>query len=299
MDYKDYYQILGVSRNATEDEIKRAYRKLAKTYHPDHNPNNKNAEERFKEVNEAYQVLSDPQKRALYDRMGNDYRNWQQSGRGGNYNWENWRTGGSATPQDLSDLFGGSFSEFFNQIFGGMRDSPRGASPFDFEGYTAVPQIYEQPLTLTLAEAYHGTTRTLSIENRQKEVRIPAGVRTGNKIRVPGALGDKGELYLVIEVLPDARFERKHNDLHTQVNVDLYTAVLGGEVTVPTLSGSIVLTVPAGTQPGQVFRIAGKGMPNPKNPQQRGDLMVKVQVTLPRSLSAEQRALFERLAKTR
>lgn len=296
MEYKDYYQILGINRNATEDEIKRAYRNLAKTYHPDHNPGNKQAEERFKEVNEAYQVLSDPQKRAHYDRIGSDYQNWRQSGRGGNYNWDNWRTGGGAPPQDLNDLFGGSFSEFFNQIFGGMRGSPRSGSPF--EGYAATPQTYEQPLTLTLAEAYNGATRTLSIENQRKEVRIPAGVRTGNKIRVPGVLGDKGELYLVIEVLPDPRFERKHNDLHTQVSVDLYTAVLGGEVTVPTLSGSIVLTVPPGTQPGQTFRITGKGMPSPKNSQQRGDLMVKVQVTLPRNLNTEQRMLFERLAQT-
>ncbi|GAB4494986.1 MAG: DnaJ C-terminal domain-containing protein [Anaerolineales bacterium] len=296
MEYKDYYQILGVNRSATEDEIKRAYRRLAKTYHPDHNPGDKRAEERFKEVNEAYQVLSDPQKRAHYDRVGSDYQNWRQTGRGDNYNWDNWTTGGGATPQDFNDLFGGSFSEFFNQIFGGMRGNPRSGSPF--EGYTAAPQVYEQPLTLTLAEAYNGTTRTLSIENQRKEVRIPAGVRSGNKIRVPGALGDKGELYLVIEVLPDPRFERKHNDLHTHVHVDLYTAVLGGEVTVPTLTGSIVLTIPPGTQPGQTFRIGGKGMPSPKNPQQRGDLLVQVEVTLPRSLNAKQRTLFEELAKT-
>jgi curved DNA-binding protein len=305
MEYKDYYKILGVSKTASEEEIKKAYRKLAMKFHPDRNPGDKSAEEKFKEINEAYEVLGDPQKRARYDQLGESYRQWQQmGGQPGSFNWEQWFTGapgGARTVQvDMEDLFGGmgGFSDFFSAIFGGMggetvRRTTTGRR-------TRQPQAFEYPVQITLEEAYRGTTRQIQVDNRRIEGKIPPGAQTGTKVRLPGggpigADGQKSDLYLVIEVLPDPRFERKGNDLYTEVPVDLYTAVLGGQVRVATLSGEVMLTIPPGTQPGQKIRLAGRGMPVLRNPQTFGDLYVTVKVQLPRQLTEEQRRLFEQL----
>lgn len=310
MEYKDYYKILGVDRKATQAEIKRVYRKLALQYHPDRNPGNKQSEEKFKEINEAYQVLSDKEKRQRYDELGESYHTYQQRGGApGNFNWEDWFTrspGGSArssggargTPGDPNDLFGGGFSDFFSQIFGGIPNSGAGRR-------TAWPQAerpsYEQEIEISLAEAYHGATRRIEIEDRRLEVKIPAGARTGTKVRIADAIsasggGRSGDLFLVIRVLDDPNYERQGNDLYTDVNLDLYTSVLGGEATVQTLTGNVVLTIPPGTQPGQTFRLAGRGMPLIKNPQAHGDLLVRAKVKLPRNLSPRQRELFKQLA---
>ena len=307
MEYKDYYKILGVDRKATPAEIKRVYRKLALQYHPDRNPGNKQAEEKFKEINEAYQVLSDKEKRQRYDQLGVSYQTYQQRGGApGTFNWEEWFTpsaGGARTGAgNLNDLFGGGFSDFFSQIFGGMpntaargRRSPWGTSE------PAERPVYEQPVEIDLREAYFGATRRIELENRRLEVKIPAGARTGTKIRMADALtsgapGQSGDLYLVIQVLDDPNFERKGNDLYTEAPIDLFTAVLGGEATVQTLSGNVVLTIPAGTQPGQTFRLAGRGMPLIKNPSAHGDLLVRAKVKIPRNLSGKQRELFKQLA---
>jgi curved DNA-binding protein len=307
MEYKDYYKILGVDRKANEDQIKRAYRKLALQYHPDRNPGNKQAEDKFKEINEAYQVLSDTQKRSRYDQLGESYTHWQQRGApSGGFNWEDWmaNSGGGGTRVeygDLNDLFGGGgFSEFFRRIFGGMPDvetAPNrrvGQRPF------ARPS-FEQEVNISLEEAFHGASRQLETDGRRIEVKTPPGARTGTKVRVANALpggddGQRGDLYLVVNVQNDPRFERKGDDLHTDVSIDLYTAVLGGEVTVPTLTGNIVLTVPPGTQPGQMFRLAGRGMPHLRNPQQYGDMIAHIKVRIPKNLSQRQRQLFEELA---
>lgn len=311
MEYKDYYKVLGVSRSASEDEIKRAYRKLALQYHPDRNPGNKQAEERFKEINEAYQVLSDPQKRARYDQLGESYTRWQQRGAPGGFNWEDWFStspGGGNTRVhvgDLSDLFGGmgnmgglgDFSEFFRRIFGGMGEV--GSTPRSGGG-PAAPG-YQQELTISLQEAYSGTTRRIDVDGRRLEVKIPAGARTGTKVRVPEAVqppnGRKADLYLVIKVADDPRFRREGNDLYTDVSIDLYSAVLGGEVQVPTPAGNVLLTIPAGVQPGQKIRLAGRGMPQIKNPDRKGDLYVVLKVKLPRNLTPEQRSMFQKLAQ--
>lgn len=310
MEYKDYYKILGVDRSASDEDIKRAYRKLAKKYHPDHNPNNKVAEEKFKEINEAYQVLSDPEKRARYDQLGESYRHWQQRGApAGGFNWEDWFTtapgrGRQTTVdiEDLEDILGGGFSEFFRRIFGGMPETDiRGRRT---QTYTARPSraTYQQDVTISLYEAYRGTTRRMDINGRQIEVKIPPGARTGTKVRVSGVIptpdGKNEDLYLVITVAEDPRFERKGDDLYTSVNVPLYTAVLGGEVTVPTLAGNVVLTIPAGTQPEQVFRLSGRGMPRIKDPTSYGDLLVRAKVQIPRQLTKRQRELFEQLAQS-
>ena len=297
MDYKDYYKILGVDRKASEDEIRRAYRDLAKQHHPDRNPNNNQAEERFKEINEAYQVLSDPEKRKVYDRLGSDYSNWQRRGAPGDFNWGDYGGGFpggrvNINMEDLEDILGGGggiggFSDFFRTIFG--RDVDTAAR--------ARPQGYQQPLDISMEEAYRGTTRLLQNDGNQKQVRIPAGVRTGSKVRVAGAGPNGVDLYLVVNVADDNRFERRGNDLHTTATVNVFTAILGGEAEVETLDGKIKLNIPAGTQPEQVFRLAGRGMPQLKNPNQKGDLYVRLKVQIPKYLSAKQRELLDEASR--
>jgi curved DNA-binding protein len=310
MEYKDYYKILGVDKKASEDEIKRAYRKLALKFHPDRNPDDKQAEEKFKEINEAYQVLSDPTKRSRYDQLGDSYINFRQHGGApGGFNWEDWFAQEPASSGnvrvdfgdlgDLNEILGGGFSEFFTRIFGGAgAGSAAGRS-----GRQARAQrpTYQYETEITLEEAFQGAMRRIEVNGKRLDVKIPVGARTGTKVRVADVLSDpsgqKGDLYLVIKVLDDKRYERKGDDLYMDVNVDLYTAVLGGEVTVQTLSGNVVLTIPPGTQPGQTFRLAGRGLPHLKKPEEHGALYAQVKVNLPRKLSEQQRELFEKLAK--
>lgn len=311
MEYKDYYKTLGVERKATQDDIKKAFRKLAMKYHPDQNKDNKQAEEKFKEINEAYEVLSDPKKRERYDQLGTSYTQWQQGGGNpGNFNWNQWYTGqggqgAQVNPEEFGDLFGG-FSDFFRVIFGGMpvsgryqsRQAPRPAGPQP--GRTAAN--IEQKVQITLDEAYNGTQRILQIDERRIEVKIPAGARKGTKVRVAGtgpanAYGQKSDVFLVIDILPHPRFSISGSDLTTEVKIDLFTAVLGGTVTVHTLSGDVSLTIPPGTQPDQKFRLSGRGMPILKSAGSYGNLYVQAKVELPRKLTDEQRRLFETLRK--
>jgi len=299
MDYKDYYKILGVDRKASEDDIRKAYRDLAKKHHPDRNPNDKQAEERFKDINEAYQVLSDSQKRSVYDRVGSDYSNWQQRGAPGNFNWEDYigrypgGTGGTrqVNYEDLEEMFGGAggggFSDFFRTIFG-FREEQANRSR---------PQMVQQQLEISMEEAYRGATRILQNNGKQKQVRIPAGVKTGSKGRVAGAGPNGTDLYLIISVTEDNRFERQGNDLHTTATVSVFTAILGGEAEVETMDGKIKLNVPAGTQPEQVFRLAGRGMPQVKNANEKGDLYVRLKVQIPKYLSAKQRELLDEASR--
>jgi curved DNA-binding protein len=297
MDYKDYYETLGVSRSASADEIRAAYRKLALKYHPDRNPGNKQAEDKFKEMNEAYQVLSDPQKRARYDQLGSAYSNYQRSGgRPDGFDWGQWYTtgAGSAGGQQVNfdDLFGGAggggFSDFFSAIFGGMG----GMSGADIR--TRRAPTYEQPVSISLQEAYQGATRLFESGGRRIQVKIPAGAKTGTKVRLAGGAPDGSDLYLKVAVQDDPRFERDGADLYAPVHVDVFTAILGGEVEVPTMSGRVKLTIPAGTQPEQKIRIAGRGMPQLKNPQVKGDLFVQVKVRVPKNLGEEQKSLLQK-----
>jgi curved DNA-binding protein len=286
MEYKDYYKILGVDRKAGEDDIRKAYRKLAKQYHPDYNPENKQAEERFKEINEAYEVLGDSKKRSHYDRLGSDYSQWQRRGAPGDFNWDQY--GRRVDFDDLNDLFGGGgFSDFFRTVFGGGGMGQARSQP----------QGYQQELEITLEEAYKGTTRVLQADGKQKQVRIPAGVRTGSKVRVAGAAPKGLDLYLIVDVQEDRRFERQGNDLHTTATVSIFTAILGGDADVETLEGKVKLNIPAGTQPEQLFRLAGRGMPHVKNPGEKGDLYVRLKVQVPKYLSQKQRELLEEASK--
>jgi curved DNA-binding protein len=316
MEYKDYYKVLGVDRKADEKAIRKAYRQLARQHHPDVNPGDKRAEERFKEINEAYEVLSDPAKREKYDQLGRDWQRYQQTGgdpRG--FDWGQW-TGGAGSPGggrrvhveygDLGDLFGGqgAFSDFFSTIFGGVGREPR-RDPFS-AGRQQRPrrgQDLVQPVEITLEEAFSGTQRLLQVDGRRLEVQIPPGVKTGSKVRVRGeggrssGGGARGDIFLEVTVQPHQTFERRGDDLHCEVPMDLYDAVLGGEIPVPWLGGRpLMLHIPPGSQGGRTFRLQGKGMPNLRRPKQRGHLYAKVRVVVPTNLSPREKELFEELA---
>jgi curved DNA-binding protein len=306
MEYKDYYQILGVPRAATQDDVKKAYRKLARQYHPDKNPGDKQAEAKFKEINEANEVLSDPQKRQKYDALGSQWQQYQRTGgRPGGFDWNQWTTQTQTYDvNDLNDLFGdGGFSDFFTRIFGGAGSGrPGGGS---VHRAPARGRDYEQPIEIPLRDVLTGTTLTLQKDGQKLEVKVPAGVKTGSKIRMAGQGetgrqgGGAGDLYLTITVQPDPHFERDGDNLKTEAPVDLYTLILGGEAMVKTLSGQVSMKVPPETQPGRVIRLRGQGMPQLHDPQQRGDLYVKVQAKLPQHVSNEEKKLFEQLAKLR
>jgi curved DNA-binding protein len=313
MEYKDYYKILGVSKSASEKEIKAAYRRLARKHHPDVNPGNKEAEARFKEVNEAYEVVGDKEKRKRYDELG---ANWNAFGRsaGGPGAGAGWPGGGVRI--DFEDLGGSGFSDFFKTFFGGAAGfgggSPfGGASPFGggagFGGEDAQrgASDAEGEVELTLSEVLHGTTREVAMEGskRRVEVKIPPGVRDGSRVRVAGeggrsAGGRRGDLYLRVRIAPDPTFERRGDDLATAVRVPLTAAVLGGEAQVTTLEGPVGIKVPAGTPAGQVFRLRGHGLPRLGEKGARGDLLATLAVELPRSLTPRQKELFEELQRS-
>jgi curved DNA-binding protein len=313
MDYKDYYNTLGVSKNASDKEIKSAYRKLARKYHPDVNQDEKGAEERFKEINEAYEVLSDSGKRAKYDQLGVNYHRWQQAGgSANNFDWAQWMdsrgTGRRPNVQyadDLGDLFGGgggSFSDFFTAIFGDVSGGSGTGRRRGFEqGSAAASGVnLEHELEISLTEAFSGTNRVIKKDGRRLKVKIPAGAKTGTRVRMRGEGnrtygGQTGDLFLKVKVSPDPRFERDGDNLYTDVNIDLYTAVLGGEARVPTLAGDLKLKIPAGAQNGQKMRLRGRGMPRLKKPDESGDLYVRLQVSLPKQLSEKEQQLFEEL----
>jgi curved DNA-binding protein len=317
MEYKDYYKILGVDRNASERDIKRAYRRLARQLHPDVNPDNKQAEEKFKDVNEAYEVLGDPEKRHKYNQLGANWQQWQRMGRDPNqFDWSQWFAGAPGGTRvewsgDLSDLFGGGrgvFSDFFRTIFGGMSgqgNAPTAGSTFRHATgqRTLRGQDMDTTTEITLKEAFHGTTRVLKRDGRRIRVKIPPGARTGTRVRVAGQGspgfegGTPGDLYLNITVKPHPTLKREKDNLRCDVDVDLYTAVLGGYVQISTLNGDVSLKIPAGTSSGITFRLRGKGMPNPRNPEQRGDLLATVQIHVPKKLGPREQELFEELAR--
>ncbi|NNJ12938.1 J domain-containing protein [Chloroflexales bacterium ZM16-3] len=282
---KDYYQILGVSRSASDQEIKQAYRKLARKYHPDINPGDKQAEARFKEINEAYETLSDKEKREKYDRFGSDWKRYEQAGPGADYG-------------------GGDVSDIFESFFGGGRGG-RGGGGFNIK---MDGQDVEQPVDISLEEAFHGTQRSIQFSNpngtpRTITVKIPAGSDTGGRVRVSGEGapgmngGARGDLIMAVRVLPNARFERKGSDLHTTIDAPMYTLLLGGQVQVPTLTGkTITLTIPQGTQNGRTFRLSGQGMPV-LHTDRRGDLYARMNVVLPTKLGDRERELLDELRR--
>jgi len=294
MAFVDYYQTLGVNKNATADEIKKAYRKLARKFHPDVNPNDTEAHKKFQQINEANEVLSDPEKRKKYDAYG---ENWQhaeayenarrQQSQSQSQNWQEYTYSGG---QDESD-----FSDFFESLFGKKGRSRREVK---FRG-----QDYNAELHLSLREAYHTHKQTLTVNGKNVRITIPAGIENAQVIKLKGYGGagvnggPNGDLYITFVIADDAKFKRVGNDLYTTEEIDLYTAVLGGEVTIETLSGKVKLKINAGTQNGSKIRLKGKGFPVYKKEGEVGDLYITYQVKLPTHLTDEQRKLFEQLSK--
>ena len=316
----DYYSVLGVPRNASEKDIRQAFRKLARTYHPDVNPGNKGAEEKFKQINEANEVLSDPDKRKKYDKYGENWKHAdrieaaQAQGEGGRPGPFTWRRVYHSGPEgfDVEGLGGdGEESDPLETIFGSMfggRGRRRGAGvDFATEGARTSRDI-EQPVEITLEEAYAGTTRLIMLQDRsgrsrRLEVKIPKGVDTGSKVRVQGEgaqgpRGARGDLYLVVNVSPHPIFERKGSDLYTDVAVPVEDAALGGEVEVPTLKGKVMLKVPPETQNGATFRLSGLGMPK-LGSEEAGNLYARAKLTLPTDLTEQEKELFRQLKSLR
>jgi curved DNA-binding protein len=286
---KDYYKILGLARKASEREIKQAYRKLARQYHPDVNPGDKTAEEKFKQINEAYEVLSDKEKRKKYDKYGDQWQYADQFEQAQRQQTPGWDFGGGGTRVYYTE---GDFGSLFDDILGGIGFGRGQTRP-------RRGQDLEYPVEVTLEEAYRGTTRTLSFaDGKRLEVKVPAGVRTGSRVKLAGKGANGGDLYLKVTVRPHPTFERRGDDLYVGVPVPLVTAILGGEVQVPTLKGKVALKIPPETQNGRTFRLAGQGMPHLGN-KSRGDLLAKVRVVLPTKLSAKEKELFKQLGEIR
>lgn len=320
--YKDYYKLLGVEKNASEKEIKSAYRKLARKYHPDVNPGDAASEGKFKEMQEAYDVLGDPDKRKKYDQFGDQWKAYSQAGAGfpggaggagaypGGFRVE---YGGNVDPSQFGDM-----NDLFASLFGDQMGRRGGASPFG-AGMRQAPQRgqdTEAGLTITLEEAYAGTTKSLNIAGESRydlnrgtygdsggkrvEVKVPAGVADGQKIRVagqgmPGPAGT-GDLYLIVKIAPNDTFERKGDDLYADVPVPFYDAALGGEVKVPTPKGTrLTMRIPAGVQSGQSLRLTGQGMPKLKSGGGYGDLYARIKVTVPKKLTDRQTELLTEL----
>lgn len=299
MEFKDYYKILGVNKNAPLDEIKKAYRELAKKFHPDKNPGDKSAEEKFKDIAEAYEVLKDPDKRKKYDTLG---ANWKQAGSG---NFDDWFRSYARSPQgegsfSFEDIFGGGgFTDFFDLFMGGGRRN------YSFRSRPHKGKDYEAVLNISLEEVFSGTTKEINVGGKKIRVRIDAGSEEGKRLRLknqgaPGEQGgESGDLYLKIKHEKHASFEKSGDDLVLNLPVDLYTTVLGGKKEIQTIDGKkINITIPPETSSGKILRIRGMGMKAPVSGS-RGDLLIKIEIEIPRNLTDEEKQLFNKLAELR
>ena len=297
MEFIDYYKILEIDKKASPEDIKKAYRKLARKYHPDLNPNDKEAEARFKQVNEANEVLSDPEKRKKYDQYGKDWKHAEEFEKAGG---RQSRPRGQGSSRGYSGDYGGEdFSDFFSSMFGGGgRFQGSGRENIKYKGAD-----YKAELQLRLSEVFQSQKQTLTVDGKNIRLTIPAGVEDGQTIKIRGYGGEganggpKGDLYIKFVIQNDTDFVREGNDLYANVNVDLYTAILGGEITVPTMDGKVKLKLSPGTQSDTKVRLKGKGFPVYKEEGKFGDLYVTYKVEIPKSISEEEKALFEQLSK--
>jgi curved DNA-binding protein len=305
MEFKDYYKILGVDKNATKDDIKKVFRRLAKKYHPDKNPGDKASEEKFKEVTEANEVLSDPEKRKKYDQLGSNWKQYENAGADANNRYRNYQPGnqgdGAAYSGNFDELFGnvGGFSDFFESFFGGRTSNTRQSRP-------RKGKDYEASLSISLEEAHHGTEKEFTLDGKKIRIKITPGIEHGKKLRLKQqgsegiSGGEKGDLYINIKIENHSHFERNGNDLYCNLDVDLYTAVLGGKKPLKTLDGKTInVNIPPETEGGTTFRIKEMGMHHSNNPNLKGDLFVKVNVKLPKHLSHKEIELFKELSLIR
>ena len=296
MDFVDYYKLLGIEKTATPKEIKSAYRKLARKHHPDLNPNDKDAKRKFQQINEANEVLSDPEKRKKYDQYGKDWQHSEQFEKQQQYQNQNRpsQSGGSRYSQTQSD---GDFSDFFESMFGGARGAGR-SRQVKYRG-----EDYTTELQLELIDAYKTHKQTLNVNGEKIRITVPAGIENGQTIKIAGHGGKginggpDGDLYITFLISNHPDFKRSGNDLYTTVDLDLYTAVLGGEITIDTLSGQVKLKVAPETQNGKKVKLKGKGFPVYKKEGQFGDLYVTYEVKIPTNLTEKQKALFTELSK--
>ena len=294
MEFKDYYQILGVNKNATDDEIKKAYRKLARKLHPDLNPNDKEAHKKFQEINEANEVLSDPEKRKKYDQYGKDWQHAEQFEQAKRSQHQQQRGYSESFSGDFDQ---GDFSEFFNSMFGG-RGGGYTKREAKFRG-----EDYHAELQLNLADVYRTHQQVLTVNGKNIRITIPAGVEDGQKIKIKGHGapgingGPNGDLYIGFHIINNSQFKRDGKDLYTNAEIDLYTAVLGGEITVDTFDGKAKLTIKPETQNGTKIRLKGKGFPVYKKEGEFGDLVITLNVKIPTGLTEKQKELFEQLVK--
>ncbi|NIG53060.1 DnaJ C-terminal domain-containing protein [Chitinophaga sp. Cy-1792] len=308
MDVKDYYKILGVEKSSTAEQIKKAYRKLAVKYHPDKNPGDKAAEEKFKEINEAYEVLSDADKRKKYDQFGENYKYYEQhGGRPEDFDWSQYGGGGGGGQQyhysgNMEDMFGGegNFSDFFEQLFGSRFSGGAGGRRAQS---TARGRDVQATMEVSLADAYSGATRQVEVGGSRLNIKLKPGLYEGQVIRLKGKGnpgrkgGENGDLLITIQLAPHPGYELKGQDLHGDVAVPLYTAILGGKINVPTPGSTLNMNIPAGTDSGKVFRLKGKGMPAYDNKGEAGDLYIKTVVHIPTHLTDKEKELFEQLSQ--
>ncbi|MCH6199382.1 J domain-containing protein [Aquiflexum sp. LQ15W] len=298
MEFIDYYKILEIDKNSSPEDIKKAYRKLARKYHPDLNPNNKEAESKFKQVNEANEVLSDPEKRKKYDHYGKDWKHAEEFEKAG-------QRQSRPREQASSKAYSGhyteeDFSDFFSSMFGGGGFQSSGRENLKYKGAD-----YKAELHLRLSDVYQTQKQTLTVDGKNIRLTIPAGVEDGQTINIRGYGGEgmnggpSGDLYVKFVVKNDTGFVREGNDLYVKVNVDLYTAILGGEITVPTMDGKVKLKLSPGTQNDTKVRLKGKGFPVYKEEGKFGDLYVTYKVEIPKNITEQEKSLFEQLAKLR
>ncbi|UKN01052.1 DnaJ domain-containing protein [Paracrocinitomix mangrovi] len=293
MAYIDYYKTLGVSKNATPDEIKKAYRKLARKYHPDVNPNDKEAEKKFKEINEANEVLSNPENREKYDKYGENWKHADEFEKAG-------RSSGGQQQAGYEQYSGEDFSDFFSSMFGGGFGGGKSRSSVKFKG-----QDYHAELQLNLTDVFESHKRTLTVNNKNIRLTIPAGVTNGQVIKIKGKggagmnNGPSGDLYIKFNIVNNTSFKRDKSNLYSQVNLDLYTALLGGEITVSTFNGKVKLKIKPETTNGTKVKLAGKGFPVYKKEGKFGDLFITYNIELPTKLSDKEKELFEQLKALR
>lgn len=306
MDYKDYYKVLGVAKTATQDEIKKAFRKLAVQYHPDKNPGDKKAEEKFKEANEANEVLSDPEKRKKYDQLGENWNRYQQQGGGaGGFDWNQYAQGGQGrrTQYQGRESFSdeGHFSDFFETIFGGGFGGFGGQQ----QKKSTRPQRgddVEAEMEITLDQVYHGGTKQVSINGQKINLKLKPGIHEGQTLRMKGKGepgrngGENGNLFIITHIAKHPHYKLKGNDLHFEQPVDLFTAVLGGKITVNVFGKNVKMDIPPSTNSGKVFRMKGMGIPDYEKPEVVGDAFLKVMITVPQHLTKEEKELFAKLA---